>query len=307
MNFRVATFNLENLDDISTRADILRPQLERLNADIIAFQEINSVESLNKLLSKTMYKKYPVIHSKQDSGEPFSLRNLAIVSKFKMESTKQYLQDLISPPQYRPITSAPIQKQAEDVSWERPILHTMATIDGQKVHLLNVHLKSKNPTNIKGQKRDAFSWESASGWAEGAFISAMRRLGQAVELRILVDSIFDENRDAKIIALGDFNADLGETEVEAITGRTENTGNEELTSRILIPCELSLPSETRFSLYHQGGKYMLDHVFISRSMLPSYEDTEIHNETLADESVAFATDEKFPASDHAPVIASFRL
>ena len=33
---------------------------------------------------------------------------------------------------------------------------------------------------------------------------------------------------------------------------------------------------------------------------------EIHNEALHDESIAFASDVKYPESDHAPFVAAFR-
>jgi exonuclease III len=52
---------------------------------------------------------------------------------------------------------------------------------------------------------------------------------------------------------------------------------------------------------------MLDHLLVSRSLLAHYRGSEIHNELLHDESVAFGTDVKFPESDHAPVIAEFEL
>ena len=38
-----------------------------------------------------------------------------------------------------------------------------------------------------------------------------------------------------------------------------------------------------------------------------YRGSEIHNEILHDESVDFADDQKFPESDHAPVLAEFEL
>src|SRR5215472_17974932 len=49
------------------------------------------------------------------------------------------------------------------------------------------------------------------------------------------------------------------------------------------------------------------HVLASRPLLAFYKHTEIHNELLHDESSAFATDVKFPESDHAPVIAELSL
>jgi exonuclease III len=52
---------------------------------------------------------------------------------------------------------------------------------------------------------------------------------------------------------------------------------------------------------------MLDHLLASRGLFTFYQGTEIHNELLHDESVAFAIDTKFPESDHAPVVAAFDL
>lgn len=49
---RIATFNLENLDDetgqdpsLATRVAIMRPQLERIAADILCLQEVHSRDS----------------------------------------------------------------------------------------------------------------------------------------------------------------------------------------------------------------------------------------------------------------------
>jgi len=47
---------------------------------------------------------------------------------------------------------------------------------------------------------------------------------------------------------------------------------------------------------------MLDHLLVSRSMVAHYKGSEVH-----DESVAFATENKFPKPDHTPVIAEFEL
>jgi hypothetical protein len=46
---------------------------------------------------------------------------------------------------------------------------------------------------------------------------------------------------------------------------------------------------------------------MSRSLLGHYRNSEVHNELLHDESIAFATDVKYPESDHAPVVAEFEL
>lgn len=322
---RIATFNLENLHDapdqtpsFETRAAILRPQVERLKADIICFQEIHSQETpdgmrelsaLKQLLTGTIYENYELVStSKPETNEPFSQRNLVIASRFPIIEHDQYLHTFTPPPEYRKVTSDPPQKEATGVTWERPLLHARITVsDDITLNVLNVHLKSKNPTTIPGQKVDPYTWKSASGWAEGFFLSSLRRVGQALETRVFIDTLFDTNPQAYIVIAGDFNADADEVPVEAIRGRVENTGNGDLAERVLIPAEESIPEPSRFTLYHQGEKNMLDHILISLSLLPFYESTEIHNENLPDETIAFATDEKYPQSDHAAVVARFSL
>lgn len=98
-----------------------------------------------------------------------------------------------------------------------------------------------------------------------------------------------------------------EAPLQTIRGEVEDTGNNKLAKRAMMPCELSIPESSRFSLYHRGKGKMLDLLLISRGMMAYYRDSEVHNELLHDESLAISTERKFPESDHAPVVAEFEL
>ena len=161
-------------------------------------------------------------------------------------------------------------------------------------------------TSISGQKT-GFSWESAAGWAEGYFLSSIKRVGQALEARLLIDSIFADDPEAKIIVCGDFNAEPGEVPVEAICGRVENTGNPALRSSVLVPTSRAIAESIRYSHLHHGEKNLLDHILISQPLLPFFQHSEIHNENLHDESLPHSYDSKFPESDHAGFVSEFRL
>lgn len=327
---RFATFNIENLDDapvdaskdapFEERVVILRPMLERLRADIICFQEVHGqdpedgedgprkLRALSTLLKTTRYEQFS-LSSTTLKGKPDveRYRNLVVASHpdYAVEEVREIQNTLVNPPEYSRVTASGPQ-EAKPVKWERPTLYVRLKRGMEDpVHVFNVHFKSKLPTPIAGQGPTNYQWKSASGWAEGYFLSSMKRVGAAVEIRLFIDNIFDVEPNANIIVCGDYNAEPDEVPAMAIRGRTEDTGNPALNPRVMHPVALSISADRRFSLYHQGNKNLLDHMMVSRRMMASFVDAEIHNEMIHDESIAFARDNKYPESDHAPMVAEF--
>ncbi len=331
---RIATFNLENLDEapeeepsLEERISLMRPQLVRVDADILCLQEVNGQReregeprkllALKKLLEGTQYEDYEMVSTVlADGSEPYAERNLVVLSRFEIADHAQHKHDYAPAPYYRTVTDKDpdeevdeerAREEAEKLSWERPILVCRIQVGEKTLHVLNVHLKSKRPTDIPEQKEDRYTWKTAWGWAEGFFLSSMKRVGQALETRMLIDSIFDEDPEALIVAAGDFNADTDDVPLQAIRGDVESHGNPDLAERVMVPVEKSIPEPSRYSLLYLGKGEMIDHLLVSRQMLKYFENSEIHNELLHDESISFATDVKYPESDHAPVIAGFEM
>jgi endonuclease/exonuclease/phosphatase family metal-dependent hydrolase len=107
MKLRIATFNLENLDDkpyikptLQERIEILKPQIKRLNADIICLQEIHGQETpgqlrkllaLEKLLQNTDHSSYNIESTLTADNQVYDERNLVVVSKFQILEKEQYL------------------------------------------------------------------------------------------------------------------------------------------------------------------------------------------------------------------------
>jgi endonuclease/exonuclease/phosphatase family metal-dependent hydrolase len=321
MQVRVATFNLENWKlstspTLEERIAVTRPQLLRLRPDILCLQEANGdtangsrdLVALKALIADTPLADFQIATTVSSAGEPFEERNLVIMSRFPILQTRQFKHEFTPAPMYRKVTADPPEAGAKEVEWERPLLHAIIQVSAScTLHVLNVHLKSKIPTTIAGQKINNYTWRTISGYAEGFFLSSLKRVGQALEARVFIDQLFDADPRANIVIGGDFNADLGDVPVRTIRGEVEDTGNGTLSGRVMVPCENTVPESSRYSLFHQGRGEMIDHILFSRPMLPHYRTTEIHNEILHDESIAFATDLKFPESDHAPVVAEFDL
>lgn len=293
----------------------MRPQLERVAADIICLQEIHSqgptgsitLAALDQLLSGTPYAGFNRQSTLTTSGQLYDQRDLVTLSRFPIVNT-QLIRDSAGPRlSYQMATANPPDLTANSVEWERPMLYTHIDIgSGCTLHLINVHLKSKLASNIPGQKIDNFTWRTVSAWAEGSFISSMKRLGQALQARLMIDNIFDTHVLGSLIAVaGDFNAGAEEVSLKAFCGLVEETGNPAHVARAMIPCENNTPDSARYSLLHLGKGQMIDHIVVSRPLLRHFRDAEIHNEVLPDESGAFRQDTKFPESDQAPVVAEF--
>lgn len=320
---RIASFNLENLSDQSEeelsaaqRHAILRPQLERLQADVLCLQEVDAqsesgeahrrLKTLDDLLETTPYCSFHRASTwSSQSGAPRDKHNLVILSRWPIDDVAQYANSIVSAPRYRCISAEPPSGE-EAVKWDRPILHVSIMLpEGFKLHVVNMHLKAPLASFVPGQKAGPFAWKSVSGWAEGYYLAAMKRAGQALEARMVIDRIFDNAPGALIAVCGDFNAEEREVPFRILVGDTEDTGNGELASRELIALEHTLPDHRRFTVIHAGRKQMLDHILVSRPLLAHYRGMEIHNEALGDEIVAYTMVQKTPESYHAPVVAAF--
>lgn len=321
---RIATFNLENFDEtpagarpsLADRIVLMRPQVERLRADVACFQEVHGQErpgqprdlhALRELLAGTDLAGAALVSTRPKDDGVYDVRNLVVATHLPVLAHRQLRNELVAAPTYRRLTANPPDQFPVEVNVERPILHVELDAGGRPLHVINVHLKSKIPTDIPGQAVDAFTWRSADSWAEGSFLSSMKRMAQALEVRRLVDQILDEDTDARVVVAGDFNAGPDEVPVMAIRGRVEDTGNGTLAGRVLVPVEATVAEPSRYTLFHQGRGEMLDHILVTRNLLAHYRGSEIHNEVLHDESQSFATDVKHPESDHAPVVATFDL
>ncbi|MFO1152590.1 MAG: endonuclease/exonuclease/phosphatase family protein [Rhodospirillales bacterium] len=342
---RLASFNVETLGaapsatsgesvGLDERIALLRPQLIRLDADILCLQEVDGqrcvppegeggtsrrrmreLAALDRLLASTAYADFHRLTTlSRSSGLVRDKHNLVILSRWPIVRGEQLFHDLVEAPSWRPPRpgqDAP-GDQREDaptaITWDRPLLAATITLPehDRPLHVLNLHLRAPRAAWLVGGKDDARTWRTMAGWAEGFFLAAVKRAGQALEARLLVDRLLDADKEALIAVTGDFNADLHEIPVRTIRGDEEDAGNPRLTLRTLVPLERSLATSRRFSVVHHGRPQMLDHILVSRTLLARYRTFEVHNEALGDELVTATAVRGSPESFHAPIVAEFR-
>jgi endonuclease/exonuclease/phosphatase family metal-dependent hydrolase len=323
---RLATFNLENLDYarqaphlLERRIEILRPQLERLAADIVCLQEVNaqhvkdkkerSFVALDQLLAGTRYAEYERVTSHlAGTHSAADVHNLAILSRFPIVAQRELWHQLVPPMTYRCLTARPPQSNDDKIMFDRPALVTDFTVGPDTVlTIVNVHLRAPLAAIVPGQKRSAASWATTSGWAEGFFIASMKRNAQALEVRLAVDEILQSDPNRCIAIAGDFNAGLEEVPLKILQARKDDTGNDDLARLSLIPVDSSIARGRRYSVLHDGQHWMPDHILASSPLHARLASVEIHNEALGDECTGAAGSAPIAGSTHAPLVAEFAL
>lgn len=320
---RLATFNLESLDlppkaavDLETRAAVLRPALDRLEADVLCLQEVNAqhvhgskarqLSALDRLLAGTRYETFHRASTTGPGGGHADVHNLVTLSRFPVVEQREIRHEIVAPPMHAMLAGT--AHGTAPVSFERPLLLArLALPAGPELTVINLHLRAPLASNIPGEKIGPFSWGSMRGWAEGLYLSALKRTAQALELRLLVDDLIAKDTDALIAIAGDFNAEDHETPLRLAVGSHEDTGNSALAAQSLVVLDRALPQDRRWSTLHAGRPQMLDHILASRTLYGRFRSIEVHNEALGDEMQAYAKAMEAVGSYHAPLVATFTV
>ncbi|MFY9656002.1 MAG: endonuclease/exonuclease/phosphatase family protein [Methylocystis sp.] len=305
--FRIATFNLENLDwtaaserAFERRVAALRPLLIDLRADVLCLQEIAGRKSekhgprrliaLDRLLEKTPYSAYFRASSTPPGTEaPADVHNLAILSRWPFAATRQFHHDLVAKWRWGPLGD---ECDPIEIVFDRPFLYAAIEAPGAgPLPLINLHLRPPRPVPLPGGS------DSSRKRVEGLFLAAQKRERQALEARFCVENIFDTDEGAAIALCGDLNVDEHDA-ASTILEANFNGG-----ARALELLETRVPIDRRYSVLHAGEPRLIDHILASVSLARRCVNVDIFNASLPDE--AYAQD-PIEGSLHAPVVATLR-
>ena len=276
--FRVATYNVENyLDDTASRCCVksaaskakVRECIRALRPDVLALQEMGSVAALMELRAALKAEGLAFPHWEHVTGSDANV-HVAILSRFPFSAR-------------RPHTDDSFELGGQHFRVRRGFAEVDVQVNpGCQFTLLAAHLKSKNAV----PDGDA----------------AALRLEEAKLLRSKIDARLETNATAKLIVLGDFN----DTEDSATLQTIRGSGAGELFDP--HPTGARATSNQQPSMTTQGVAWTtywpesdryerIDYLLISQSL---------RNDWVAAESDVLAVPDWRTASDHCPVMATFR-
>ncbi len=320
--FKVCTFNLLNLalpgqryynrqyrhDEFTRKVAWISNQLNRMDADIVGFQEVFHKPALEQVLQASgKYEDAEIIIGERNGQGPA----VALVSRYNVL-------------EYTVVTDFPQKARLEFNGTEvpitqvsRPVLKARVQIrDDLIVNVFVVHLKSKRP-KVAENVDPHDPRERAMGHAR----SLMIRAAETTALRHLLLDVL-QGTDDPVIIMGDFNDDGAAVTSKIMAGsppwrKLPNRVKAEIWDTLLYNVKDIQARQSYHDVYythlHNGHYDSLDHILVSQEFvrqnpqrLGYVEYVKVFNDHLIDETLS---DERVPLweSDHGQVVTTIQL
>lgn len=273
---RFATFNVcnlapagaklyDNLEPLSpaqyaAKAEWTARQIDLLDADVIAFQEIFSQAALRDVLSRTRhYREATLAGYDATDIAGRMLPTVALVSRLPLAGAGVAWTDF----------PAGVSASADDNAcrFARAPLHVQLLLPGgQLTDVVVVHLKSRRPDYRHGDGNDAIAYALAN------LRSLQRRGAEAVALRVLASELGHSGRPR--IVLGDFNdiANAVTTSIVMGAGAPCEPGME-MRARLYDANAIALRQDAArhagYTNIHDSAYMTIDHILVSEHFHPA--------------------------------------
>lgn len=337
MQFRIATFNVENLippgiryydrlkdepDTYEAKANWIASILNRANADIVGLQEVWLDEAIRDVAKRcfhfgdSAYVAAPgATRAENFEGHIAKRPRLGLISRFPIRDAKSFIAfpdsvDLTIPLRVDGGRVEPVPIPIRQ--FQRPVLRAVVDVGGLELIVYVAHLKSKGPMIREAEDGDN-PFTASLGQARATIV----RAAEAAALRHLI--LIDLRQSQKpTIVLGDLNDTPEAASTQIVRGPSPHPGMDHEEKRALwdvvlysthrIAADRSAHLHTHI---HDGERDILDHILVSEEFFarnPARIGEVARHEVINDHLRDDERDPKLPgSSDHGVPVAEIRL
>ncbi|MEO9897966.1 MAG: endonuclease/exonuclease/phosphatase family protein [Paracoccaceae bacterium] len=336
MSLSVATFNVKNLigpgqsiyasskpaytpEEFDQKTRWIGARIAEMEADVVGFQEIWSVEALQAcLIAGGVQDEYELVA--RDAPSRSQVQVAYAVKSGILRGDPVWHENFPDDVRFRK-GQTPQSTNHMDVridNFSRPPLEIRikARRGAPEIVLFNAHLKSKRPIDLDSSDRRRLPTQDEV--AIGAALSTVRRAAEAAALRVLLNRRMLDN-DTPFIVLGDLNDDYLSVSTTIVTGdpsyklfEASRVGSRESKSGDLGLYSVQMLKQYRslrnvhYTHIFRNKLEILDHILVSEQFYDhspnriwAYRDTRFWNDHLDDHETSNVT------SDHGIVLAKF--
>ena len=294
----LATFNLKDFfpqppHEFAPKVACVAEMLARVDADVVALQEVGAPDTLEALLSRLDRRGgygAPIVGTADARGI-----RCALLSRVPVLRSRVHTAESLPFPVFQMGDKPPFGAR---IPLRRGVV--VAQIDGGALGAIDVivaHFKSRRWVPLRDGSGNTVQPVTARDRADAELRSLVWRAAEALCVRGLVDEALAARPEANVAVMGDLNDGPDSTSVVVVRG-----------SDLSSAADLVAPAQ-RFSMLHQGERTQLDHILLSPALRAKLSSAHFFNEELREHaSVATGvTPAAAPTndSDHAPFVARF--
>lgn len=243
----------------------LGAMLERLNADVVGVQEVWDESALKAAVVRSGLRYGLVAAPGAEAGATGTPR-VGLATRLAVES-------LESIAAFAPAERVVVPEIGEHARFERPVLKAvLRTRQGQLLHVLVVHLKSKRPKFLQDARGEPLEdRDDPKVVARAALRSLLMRGAEAAALRGIVVDLIRRTREP-LILLGDMN-DAPHAATSQMIAATQAVAYDReardvaLFHALDVQTEPALRRDLAYSHVHQGWPELIDQVWVSEEFV----------------------------------------
>lgn len=245
----------------------LGAQVQRLNADIVAFQEVWDLAALKDAIQLSRVR-YPQVMAPGAELGATGTPRVGLATRLPVESMDS-IADF--PPQH----AVEVPELGTHARFERPVLHTVLRLrTGLRLHVLVCHLKSKRPKYLQDEQgRVTEDRDDPRVTARASLRALVMRGAEAAALRHLVVDLIQHTRDP-LVLMGDLNDTPHSVTTQMIAATAAVAYDRQARDTALfhaydVQSESALRRDVAYSHVFQGWPDTLDQVWVSEEFVAS--------------------------------------
>lgn len=253
------------------KIDWLGGRIATLNADVLAVQEVWDEAAIKAAVSRSGLR-YSTIAV--PGAENNDTRNGAQGTPRVGIVTRLELNQLQSFSEFPASLRIQVPGLGEHARFERPpLLASLRMKNGQTIHVLTAHMKSKRPKFLQdAQGQPLEDREDPKITALATLRSLMMRGAEAAALRHIVVDVLQRTHEPLIVT-GDLNDGPHSVTTQIIAATSEvaydkGARDAALWNAYEVQGEMALKRDVAYSHVHQGSPEVLDQIFVSEEFLP---------------------------------------
>jgi endonuclease/exonuclease/phosphatase family metal-dependent hydrolase len=243
----------------------LGAQFRRLNADLVTVQEVWDESALREAVRLSGLRYATVVAPGAEAGAIGTPR-VGLVTRLPV-------QVLRSVSEFPPGFSVMVPEVGEHRRFERPVLHAVVTLsNGQLVHVLTAHMKSKRPKFLQDAEGRALeNRDDLRVQARAALRSLIMRGAEAAAMRHLVLELLENTREP-LVLMGDLNDGPHSVTSQLIAASSSIAFDRSARDTALfhaadVQTGSALRRDVGYSHIYQGWPEVLDQVWVSEEFV----------------------------------------